>query len=98
MIDREQLSLRQAVAWLGGTITVRGAPDCSSSRSLTRTGGVRVSGRRVDQTRLTALDPAVAGTSAIFDRWQDAIGGKWIPLGCMVLLAGRESIGKTTIA
>lgn len=25
MIDREQLSLRQAVAWLGGTITVRGA-------------------------------------------------------------------------
>jgi len=25
MIDREQRSLRQAVAWLGGTITVRGA-------------------------------------------------------------------------
>jgi hypothetical protein len=47
---------------------------------------------------LTALDPAVAGTSAIFDRWQDAIEGKWIPFGGMVLLAGRESIGKTTIA
>jgi hypothetical protein len=67
MIDREQLSLRQAVAWLGGTITSVARPDCPSSRSLTRTGGVRVSGRRVDQTRLTALDPAVAGTSAIFE-------------------------------
>ncbi|HWJ53197.1 MAG TPA: hypothetical protein VNT24_07460 [Propionibacteriaceae bacterium] len=46
MIDREQLSLRQAVAWLGDTITIRSAsrllqqaqPDMKVSGSGDRSG------------------------------------------------------------
>ena len=46
-IDREQLSLRQAVAWLGDTITIRSAsrllqqaqPDMKESGSSDRSGG-----------------------------------------------------------
>ena len=37
MIDREQLSVRQAVAQLGGTTTVRSPTGCLSSRSEVRT-------------------------------------------------------------
>src|SRR5829696_5763856 len=30
--------------------------------------------------------------------WQEDQQGKWLPLGGLVLLAGREGVGKTTIA
>ena len=56
MIDREQLSLRQAVAWLDDAITIRSAsrllqqaqPDMKESGSGDRSG--------VDRTGLAALD------------------------------------------
>ena len=68
MIDREQLSLRQAVAWLGDPITVAARPVCLRSHTPTtqlrtpttqlvrsdETGAARVSAQRVDQTGVAA--------------------------------------------
>jgi hypothetical protein len=53
MIDREQLSLRQAVDWLGDPITVRiatrllGLARSTPTRSPTRTGTVRPTDRQL---------------------------------------------------
>ena len=78
MVDREQLSLRQAVAWLGDPITVRSAtrlvelahPD-GDARAVDN-GSVRMAGRRVDQTGLAALARALAD-SLVVDRYRSKI-------------------------
>jgi hypothetical protein len=91
MIDREQLSLRQAVAWLGGTITVRGATRLLELAQPDENGRVRVSDRRVDQTGLTALDPAVADSRSC--RTVIARGGRGRSVGVVTAGSGTGLVG-----
>jgi hypothetical protein len=72
MIDREQLSLRQAVAWL---ITIRSASRLLQLASPTRKRAARVTGRRVDRTWFAALDRALANPT-VLDRYRSKIRSK----------------------
>ena len=71
MVDREQLSLRQAVAWLGDTISLR-----SASRLLR----ARAARPEVDVARVTGMrvDPAGghAGPRLPIRAWLTSIGPK----------------------
>jgi hypothetical protein len=80
MIEREQLSRRQAVAWLGDTITIRSASRLLQLAQPDKKRVARVTGRRVDRTGLAALDRALANPT-VFDRYRSKIvnapDGNW---------------------
>jgi hypothetical protein len=86
MIDREQLSLSQAVAWL---ITIRSASRLLQLASPTRKRAARVTGRRVDRTWFAALDRVLANPT-VLDRYRSKIvnapDGDWLwgtgPISC----------------